>query len=673
VRYGDFVVPDRLTDVRLERDIAPGAAAAELDTARAFVARGGAVDAAIAEAREALLAHQAPDGHWAFPLEADATIPAEYILLEHFLDDIDDEVEQRLANYLRRTQGADGGWPLFAEGGLDVSATVKAYFALKLAGDSPDEPHMRRAREAVLARGGGARCNVFTRFTLALWGQVPWRAVPIMPVEIMHLPRWSFFHLSKVSYWSRTVIVPLIVLAALKPRARNPRRFDIRELFVEDPFEERSYLVNPTGAFLGEAFLFVDRVLRWAEPFFPESARRRAIDKAMSFTRERLNGEDGLGGIFPAMANTLMAFDALGVSRNDPDYATARRAVRKLLLYDGDEAMCQPCLSPVWDTALAALALIESGENGESRSIDRAVAWLVGRQVTDVRGDWSDARPDLAPGGWPFQYRNDYYPDTDDSAAVLMALEKSGRAGCAESMRTGIEWILGMQSRHGGWGAFDAENTHAYLNHIPFADHGALLDPPTADVTARCVGMLAQCGLGRDHPAVARGLAFLRRVQEPDGSWYGRWGTNYVYGTWSVLSAFAAAGEDPQAPHIRRAVAWLESRQREDGGWGEDCHSYWPDRHTESPESVPSQTAWAVLALLAAGEADGEAAECGVGYLTRTQGPDGRWIDRLYNAVGFPRVFYLKYHGYAAYFPLWALARYRNLRRNGDAGPNHGN
>ncbi len=647
-------------EARLDRDATPGAVTAGLaPQSRAMEATARVVGAA----RDALVARQAEDGHWIFPLEADATIPAEYILLEHFLDEIDDDIERRLANYLRRTQGPDGGWPLFHAGDMDPSATVKAYFALKMVGDDPDSPHMRRAREALKARGGAETANVFTRFTLALFGQVPWRSVPTMPVELMHLPRWFPFHITKVSYWSRTVMVPLVALAALKPCARNPRGASIAELFCQDPFTKHDWLKNPTGSTWGAALIQLDCVLRRVEPLLPLPARRRAIDKALAFCRERLNGEDGLGGIFPAMANLAMLLDTLGVSRNDATFSIVRRSIRKLILVNNGEAMCQPCLSPIWDTALGLLALIEAGETGPV--VDEAARWLVGRQVTDVKGDWAVERPDVAPGGWPFQYRNDYYPDADDSAAVLMALNRSGVPEAEAAIRTGIEWILGMQSENGGWGAFDADNTHYGLNNIPFADHGALLDPPTSDVTARCVGMLIECGFECDHPAVARGLEFLYREQERDGSWYGRWGTNYIYGTWSVLSALNAAGEPHDSPRMRAAVAWLKDRQREDGGWGEDCGTYWEERRYEAKESTPSQTAWALLGLMAAGEVNSEAVARGIEYLKAARDADGSWSEEMYNAVGFPRVFYLKYHGYAAYFPLWALARYQNLRESG--------
>ena len=619
------------------------------------------LDIAIDEARARLVADQAENGHWLYELEADATIPAEFILLGHFIDDIDADAESKLARYLRATQADHGGWPLYHGGVLNLSASVKAYFALKLAGDDAGAPHMERARIAILDAGGAARCNVFTRITLALFGQVPWRAVPMMPLEIMLLPRWFPFHLSKISYWSRTVLAPLLVLMANRARAENPTGRGIGELFHVPPFEQRTPLANPTGSALGNVFLAFDRVLRAVVPLFPRSWRRKATNRALDFVTERINGDDGLGGIFPAMANAVMVFHTLGHAPDHPDYAAAWAAVRKLLVFDGDSGFCQPCLSPIWDTALAMHALMEIDRADDAPRLAKAATWLRDTQITTTVGDWRDARPGLAPAGWPFQYANDHYPDTDDSSVVIMALDRVGDAAAEDAARTGTDWILGMQCANGGWGSFDADNTFTYLNHIPFADHGALLDPPTADVSARCVGMLAQRGYDRDHPAVARGVAFLLDEQEDDGSWFGRWGTNYIYGTWSVLSAFNAAGENPGAPHIRRAVEWLERQQRDDGGWGEDCATYWPDRRGEAKASMPSQTAWALLALMAAGEVHGDAVRRGIGYLLDAPRQNGKWREDYHNAVGFPRVFYLKYHGYGLYFPLWALARFRRL------------
>ncbi|MDJ0950707.1 MAG: squalene--hopene cyclase [Alphaproteobacteria bacterium] len=624
------------------------------------------LDAVIEEARDGLARVQRRDGHWIFELEADATIPSEYILLEHFLGTVDEDVQAKLATYLRRRQGGHGGWPLFHGGEFNMSASVKAYYALRLAGDDKDAPHMRRAREAILAHGGAAQSNVFTRITLALFEQVPWRAVPVMPVQIMLLPRWFPFHLGKVSYWSRTVIVPLLILMALKPRAVNPSGVEIPELFTTPPEQERHYMRSATSAPLGRAFLALDRVLRRMEPYLNGRTRAKSIRRAIEFVTERLNGEDGLGGIFPAMANAVMAFHTLGYDEIDPDYRIARRSVRKLLVLKEDEGYCQPCLSPIWDTCLSAHAMLEAERSKDSDPAVKAADWLVERQILDASGDWADQRPDLRPGGWAFQYWNDPYPDVDDTAVVLMALDRIGDPRYREAIDRGVEWVIGMQSKNGGWGAFDAENTHHYLNHIPFADHGALLDPPTEDVSARCVSTLAQLGHGRDHPALAKGLDYLRATQQEDGSWFGRWGTNYIYGTWSVLCAFNAVGEDPNAPHIRKAVDWLKARQREDGGWGEDGASYWDDRTAECKESTPSQTAWALLGLMAAGEVHCDAVRRGIDYLLAAPRDGHRWQEDLFTAVGFPRVFYLRYHGYAAFFPLWALARYRNLIRGND-------
>ena len=635
------------------------------------------LDAHIDSAVQALLARQHADGHFLFELESDATVPAEYVLLRHYLGEpVDAALEAGIAAYLRRIQGSHGGWPLFADGACDMSATVKAYFALKMIGESPQAEHMRRAREAVRERGGAERSNVFTRCLLALYGIVPWRAVPVMPVEIMLLPKWFPFHLDKISYWSRTVIVPLLVLLAKKPRARNAKGVNIAELFLDPPQQ-----LGPTPKAPQQKaswfwfFRGVDDVLRAVEPWFPQKLRRRAIDRAVAWVEERLNGEDGLGAIYPAMANSVMMFDALGIGADDPRRAIARRSVEKLLAVHDDEIYCQPCVSPIWDTGLACHALIEVGGAAVEQA-KRGLDWLSPKQVLDMRGDWIAQRPDVRPGGWAFQYANAHYPDVDDTAVVAMALDRmqnAGQGGYASAIARAREWIVGMQSVNGGWGAFDADNEYYYLNNIPFADHGALLDPPTEDVSARCLSMLAQLKNndrppeGGEEQAAERAIAYLRRTQRPDGSWYGRWGMNYIYGTWSVLSALNAAGFAPQAPEMRKAVEWLAAIQNPDGGWGEDGSSYRLDYHGyEAAPSVASQTAWAVLGLMAAGALDHPAVARGIKYLADTQGADGFWNEPRHTAIGFPRVFYLRYDGYAKYFPLWALARYRNLTHGND-------
>ena len=628
----------------------------------------------IENATAALLGRQRVDGHWVFELEADVTIPAEYIALQYFLAESNPALEAKIANYLRRRQGPHGGWPLFHGGDFNISASVKAYFALKLAGDSPDAEHMRRARDAILAHGGAGRTNVFTRILLALFGVLSWTSVPTIPVEILFLPRWFPFHLSRVSYWSRTVLVPLLVLHAVKPRARNPRRVTIDELFPGSRPRARRWgrAAHQSRAWFA-FFATVDAILRLVEPLIPQEIRQRAIARAVAFVTERLNAEDGLGAIFPAMANALLMFDALGYPRNHPAVVTARKAIDKLLVVNRDEAYCQPCVSPVWDSVLACHSLMDVAGRQARAAVGRALTWLEGRQVLQTSGDWVQRRPHVRAGGWAFQYANPHYPDLDDTAVVVMAMDRFSRRRAVrgepdfrEAVARGREWVLGLQSANGGWGAFDADNTSEYLNHIPFADHGALLDPPTADVTARCVSMIAQLGNAADARALAKALRFLRRSQEPDGSWYGRWGMNYVYGTWSALCALNAAGVDPQAPEVRRAVAWLIGAQNADGGWGETGDSYALDHpcHQRAP-STASQTSWALLGLMAAGDVRHPAVARGIDYLVRRQNAGGFWNEPQFTATGFPRVFYLRYGGYAMFFPLWALARYRNLTESG--------
>jgi len=624
-----------------------------------------AIDQAVDRAAAALTAAQRSDGHWVFELEADCTIPAEYILLRHYLGEpVDEVLEAKIGRYLRRIQSpAHDGWSLFHAGGFDVSASVKAYYALKMIGDDPQAPHMMRARTAILAAGGAAAVNVFTRIQLALFGAGPWSTVPTMPPELILLPRWFPIHLSKMSYWARTVVVPLLVLCALKPVARNAKGIKVDELYTGEAVRAGTKAADPKWLWT-KGFNALDRLLKSVDGLWPARPRRRAIQACKAWVVERLNGEDGLGAIYPAMANSVMMFDLLGYAEDHPARAIARQSVENLLVIKGDEAYCQPCVSPVWDTALAAHAMLEAGGEANIASADAALDWLKPRQVLDVAGDWAEERPGVRPGGWAFQYNNDHYPDLDDTAVVVMAMDRAGTADRMPIDR-GVEWTVGLQSKNGGWGAFDADNAYDYLNNLPFADHGALLDPPTADVSARCVSMLAQLGERRDSPRMAAAIDYLRREQEPEGSWFGRWGVNYIYGTWSVLCALNAAGFDQGDPMVARAAAWLRTIQNPDGGWGEDCNSYDLDRtgHVPAP-STASQTAWALLGLMAAGEVDSEAVARGIDWLAANQDADGLWGQEYYTGGGFPRVFYLRYHGYPKYFPLWAMARYRNLKRS---------
>ena len=624
------------------------------------------LDQSIDRATAALAKVQQPDGHWVFELEADATIPAEYVLLRHYLgESVDAALEAKIASYLRRIQSSEhNGWGLFHGGAFDVSASVKAYYALKMIGDGVDAPHMARARAAILAQGGAAASNVFTRIQLALFGAGPWATVPTMPPELILLPRWFPIHLSKMSYWARTVVVPLLVLCALQPVAHNVLGVKIDELYTGETVHAGTKAADPKWLWT-KGFNALDWVLKAGNGLWPKRLRARAFDTCAAWVSERLNGVDGLGAIYPAMANSVMMFDCLGIGPNDPRRASARESIERLLVVKDEEAYCQPCVSPVWDTALAAHAMLEAGGNNEALA-DRALEWLQPRQVLDVAGDWAEERPGVRPGGWAFQYNNDHYPDLDDTAVVVMAMDRArGRAGDYDmAIDRGVEWTVGLQSKDGGWGAFDADNAYTYLNNLPFADHGALLDPPTADVTARCVSMLAQLG-ERDSHRMKVALAWLEREQEPDGSWFGRWGVNYVYGTWSVLCALNAAGLAPEHPMVARAAGWLKAIQNADGGWGEDCDSYALDRTGHAPApSTASQTGWALLGLMAAGRVDTDAVARGIMWLAEHQQADGLWGQQMYTGGGFPRVFYLRYHGYPKYFPLWAMARYRNLKRS---------
>ena len=624
----------------------------------------------IRSATKELLSARMPDGHWVFELEADSTISAEYILLGHFLDERDSKKEEMLSNYIRSNQEDHGGWPLFKGGGLDISCSVKAYWALKLSGDNPAAPHMEKAREAILQAGGAAQSNIFTRTTLALFGQVPWRAIPAMPVEIICLPKWFPFHLTKVSYWSRTTLVPLMILMSLKAKARNPTSINVRELFCNHPNEEKYFRTN---TFIEKIIYKIDRILKVYERVVPKFIRRIAINRALRWCLIRINGVDGLGAIFPPMANLLMVLDTLGYKKNDENRILVRESIDKLLTKPNfNRQYCQPCLSPIWDTGLALHAVLESGDFIDAE-IMNTLNWLVEKQILDFKGDWAHNRNKILSGGWAFQYNNDYYPDVDDTAVVAAALHRADPQLYSESIRRARDWIIGMQSKNGGWGAFDADNEARYLNHIPFADHGALLDPPTVDVTARCVSFLCQIG-ENDHPAVERGISFLISEQEEDGSWFGRWGTNYIYGTWSVLCALNAAGVAKDSDSIKLAVKWLKSIQHSDGGWGETGNSYYKDRVSASlsGKSNPSQTAWATLGLMAVGEVNSIENKKGISYLLKADRTGEKWDEDEYTAVGFPRVFYLRYDGYSAYFPLWSLARYRDLSEGNKICPTWG-
>ena len=648
---------------------APAAGRARATTAAAAADGLQAVaDAAIARAQAYFLGTQHPDGHWAEELQAGTTLTSEYFLLRHLLGIAEPAREARLAAYLRATQQADGGWVIYEGGPSEISASVKAYFALRVAGDAADAPWMVRARDWIRAHGGILHTNVFTKILLALFGQIPWSRVPCMPVEIFLLPRWFPFNMYAISYWSRAVLTPMLILFAYRPVHPAPRGVMLDELVVPGEADPR-FTPDPSAFTWRNFFLLADRLLRLYEAFPLRPLRRRALEAAHRWMVERMQGSGGLGAIFPAMAHSLLALRCLGYAPDHPQAVKALRGVEALEVDDGETLHLSPCVSPVWDTALAINALLESGLPPGHPALARACGWLLEKQCARP-GDWEVNTPGVEPGGWYFQYENEFYPDNDDTAVVLSALwkcEVPDEARKRRAVERGLRWLLAQQSGDGGWASYDRDNNRVYFNHIPFADHGALLDPPTADVTARVVMAMGEMGYGPDHPRVRPALEYLRREQEPDGSWFGRWGVNYVYGTWSVLAGLDAIGDD-LGGGPDRAAAWLAAQQNPDGGWGESCLSYHDPSTRGVGPSTASQTAWALMGLILAGHAEGEPVRRGIAWLAERQGPDGAWPEEAFTGTGFPKVFYLRYHMYSKYFPLWALALYRN-RLHGIAPP----
>lgn len=620
------------------------------------------LDGALQHGVEALLALQDPAGFWLHELEADSTITSEYLLLRRWLGIPDASVEAKAIRHLRATQLPDGAWPIYHHGPANASASVKAYFALKLAGVPASDAAMRHAADRIRQLGGITRVNVFTKILLALFGEYAWDGVPMMPVEICLLPRWAYFNLSEISYWSRTVLVPLLIIFAHRP---------VRPVAAADRLDEL-YLVPRAEADLAfprdarpctwrNVFLLVDRLLRLHDRAVPRPFRQRAIRQAERWMLERMAGAGGLGGIFPAMMNAVIACTCLGYPLDHPVVRKALAEIDALRVEEDGSLRVQPCVGPVWDTALTINALVEAGVPPSHPALARAGNWLVAKQ-TSAPGDWRLKSAGVAPGGWAFQFDNEFYPDVDDTAVVLMALRKirlPDEEAKTRAIARGLNWVLALQGRDGGWGAYDRDNDRVVFNRIPFADHGALMDPSTEDLAGRVLEALGHLGFRPDEAAAARAVAFLKQMQRPDGSWYGRWGVNYLYGTWSVLAGLRSIGEDMQQPYVRRAVAWLQSRQNPDGGWGESCFSYDDPRTAGMGHSTPSQTAWALLALLHAGEARDPAVARGVRFLLDTRQATGLWREPEFTGTGFPRVFYLRYHGYPAFFPVWALALYR--------------
>ncbi len=622
------------------------------------------IDKAIERTRDFFFSEQRPDGYWWAELESNVTITAEYIMLFHFLGMVDKQRERKMAHYILSKQTQDGGWPLWFGGIGDLSTTIEAYFSLKLAGYAASDPAMCRAREFILSKGGLLKARVFTKIFLALFGEFPWLGVPSMPIELMMLPEWAYFNVYELSSWSRATIIPLSVVMAENPVRKLPPRARVPELFVR-PLRPSDYTFSlQDGIFSWKNFFIgVDHLLKIYESSPVRPLKKRSVALAEKWILDHQESSGDWGGIQPAMLNSVLALHCLGYANDHPVVARGLEALANFCIEDDEHLLLQSCVSPVWDTALVLVAMQEAGVPVDHPALVKSAQWLLDREVL-FKGDWQVKSPGVEPGGWAFEFLNDWYPDVDDSGFVMLSLKDikvRDEKQRDQAIKRGIAWCLAMQSRNGGWGAFDKDNTKYLLNKIPFADLEALIDPPTADLTGRMLELFGTFDFPRNHSAVIRALEFIKETQEPEGPWWGRWGVNYIYGTWSVLGGLAAIGEDMTLPYIRKAVNWLKSKQNLDGGWGEVCESYSDRSLMGCGPSTPSQTGWVLLSLFAAGEVRSKAVSRGVEYLIATQKPDGSWDEDAFTGTGFPKFFMIKYHIYRNCFPLTALGRYRRL------------
>ena len=622
------------------------------------------VAAATDGARRLLFSQQHKDGYWCGELEADATLEADYIILHTMLGTGDPERFAKAARYILQQQNGDGGWSIYKGGPSNVSASVKVYFGLKLAGYSASAPPLKRARAKILELGGVTEVNTFTKLYLCFFGQYDYDAVPAIPPEIVLFPNWFWFNIYEISSWSRAILVPLSICYAKKPFKKLPDEMGVEELFVGGRDKSRMHLHWAKELVSWRNFFLVlDRLTHWAERVHIRPLRSIALRKAEKWMLERFEMSDGLGAIFPSILNSVIALRCLGYSIDDPQFIRAMDEFEKLGIEEGDTFRMQPCVSPVWDTAYALFVLGEAGVPADDPRMIKCADWILQKQVRNV-GDWKVKNPEGQPGGWYFEFNNEFYPDVDDSAQVCLALSRvehpNGRYQ-RESVQRAIDWVLSMQCRNGGWASFDKDNDRMVFQYVPFADHNAMLDPATVDITGRILEMLAIYGYDQSHKAVKRAIEFIRKEQEPDGSWFGRWGVNYIYGTMLVLRGLEAVGVDHHEPYVQQAAEWLRMVQNPDGGWGETCDSYDDPNRKGIGESTGSQTAWAVLGLMAANDIRSDSVARGIAYLLRTQQKDGSWDENYYTGTGFPRVFYLKYHMYRQYFPLLALTTYAKM------------
>lgn len=622
---------------------------------------------AIKRSQAYLLSQQKAEGYWVGELEANTTLTSEYILFRHLIGDVDPVRQQKGVRYLLSQQQTDGGWTLYYDGPSDLSTTVEAYFALRVAGVSPAEPALRRACQLILSQGGVTRARVFTKIFLALFGQYDWRGIPFIPPELIFLPPSFYINIYEFSSWSRSVIIPLTIIFAKKPLCPLPLDRHVEELFLEPPGPARYAIQRRERGLNWETFfVLLDSLLKRSESYYTfstlQTMREIAIRRAEQWTLEHQDHTGDWGGIMPAMMNSVLALLSLGYPLDSPPVGKGLEAIERFGMETADTFRLQPCVSPVWDTVLSLTALVDSGVPCTHPAVRRTVQWVIGKQVLR-EGDWKVKNRRGQPGGWAFEFNNDFYPDNDDTAAVLIALHKAGLPDEAkgEVFQRGLQWLLSMQGDDGGWGAFDVNNNKAILNKIPFADSESMLDPSTSDLTGRTLELLGLGGFPRNHRVVQQALRFVQGDQQADGAWYGRWGVNYIYGTCHVLCGLRSMGEPMGQPYIRRAVQWLVAHQNADGGWGETCRSYEEPTLRGTGTSTASQTAWALMGLLAAGEGHHESVTHGINFLLRTQTAEGTWYEPEFTGTGFPKFFFIKYHMYQHYFPLMALGRYRNL------------
>jgi squalene-hopene/tetraprenyl-beta-curcumene cyclase len=620
------------------------------------------VDNAINKAQEYFLREQKPEGYWYYPLEANATMDAEYIFFNHFMGRVDEAKHKRLCEHLLAIQGDNGAWPLFYKGPGHLGNTIEAYFALKLTGYPVSHPALSRAREFILAQGGLAQAQVFTRIFLAYFGQFPWQGVPTVPVELILLPTWFPINIYEMSSWARGTVVPLSMILTQCPSIRIPEDHGVAELWKEPPEQSDLRFPRSSQSISWENFFItLDQLLKFLGKSPVKPLRQHALRQAERWVLDHQDSNGGWGGIQPAMLNSVMALHSLGYPHHHPAMVKGIQAIEDFLMETGGHLLFQPCVSPVWDTVWAVKALLDSGGPNDHPAVVKAANWILDQQIFKT-GDWQVKNPQLEPGGWAFEFANDWYPDVDDTAVILYTLKRV--QGLEEkkkdrALARGVNWALGMQSRNGGWGAFDTDNTLDLWNRMPFGDMKAMIDPPTADLAGRLLEMMGAFGYDLDFGSARRALQFLQKEQEADGSWWGRWGVNYIYGTWSVLVGLRAIGEDLNRPYVQRALVWLKNRQNPDGGWGEDCLSYWDQSKAGKGESTPSQTAWAVLGLLAGEDGISPSVLRGIQYLLAQQEIAGSWPENFFTGTGFPRHFYLRYYGYRNFFPLMALGQFR--------------